>query len=942
MMSLNKQASMKSWNESSYLDGANAAYLEDLYEEYQRDPSAFNGELADLLKQLSDGPAEAEHSKIREQFKALADAPRAQQVAATPEALKHAKNQAGVSSLINAYRSYGHTQATLDPLDLDVRPKMKRLNLDYHGLSGCESLEFNTDSFYGLSGSHKLSEIQASLHRTYCQNFTAEYLYVSDTSEFEWLAKRIEENQGKASFSNENKKQILSKLTAAEGLEKYLGRRYVGQKRFSLEGGDSLIPLLDYIISDSPSHNVEEAMIGMAHRGRLNVLVNILGKSPTELFDEFEGKHQDTTHMGDVKYHMGFSSNLNLGDNKLFHLSLAFNPSHLEIVDPVVQGAVRAKQRRRKDKERKTVLPILIHGDAAFCGQGVVMETFAMSQARGFKTGGTIHVVINNQIGFTTDHPILSTAQHYCTDIAKMVQAPVLHVNGDDPEAVVFAAQIALDYRIKFKKDIVIDLVCYRLHGHNESDEPSATQPLMYKTIKAHATPRAIYAEKIIQEGVLSSQEAKDLLHGYQDALDQGEPVSQATNDLTGYQYAANWQPYLQTHWRDSFKTDYSVEKLKAYGEILFRAPEGFALQPQVKKVMNDRLKAIETGEGVDWGTAENLAYASLLDQGFPMRLCGQDSCRGTFAHRHAVFHDQANGDTYTPLQHINEKQSPIIIINSILSEEGVLGFEYGYASAEPDNLVVWEAQFGDFVNGAQVVIDQFIAAGEQKWGRMCGLVMLLPHGYEGMGAEHSSARLERFLQLCAQDNMQICIPSTPAQIYHLIRRQMLRSYRKPLIVMTPKSMLRHKLVVSSLDDLANGSYQLVIPEIDTLQSKKVTKVLLCSGKVYYDLLIKRRDQNIENIALIRIEQLYPFPDVEVKQILADYPQAKEVIWCQEEPMNQGAWYSIRHRIEECITAKQTLRYVGRGFASAPAVGVAALHVKEQTDLVNDALGIKQ
>lgn len=934
---------MDALQQESYLGGNNALYLEQLYEQYLQDPNSVSDSWKNYFStDDSSVQQQVNHSEVRAQFANYAAKPTAfSSGEISPQVHAYAEKQAQVYRLISAYRMYGHHHADLDPIAISERMDDASLALSHYGLEGDENVSFEVGNLCGLDGKHKLSDIVAVLKRTYCGHLAIEYKHITNMEEVEWIQKRIETHQAQPQLNDNERKSILRDLTAAEGLEKYLGRRYVGQKRFSLEGGDSLIPLLHDMTKQGFDCDIKEIIIGMAHRGRLNVLVNILGKKPVDLFQEFEGSNVVESRMGDVKYHLGFSSTIRK-DDKEIHMSLACNPSHLEIVSPVVQGAARAKQRRRKDKNREEVLPIVLHGDAAFAGQGVVMEAFAMSQARGFKVGGTIHVVINNQVGFTTSNPLDARSSLYCTDVAKMIQAPVLHVNGDDPEAVVLAARIALEYRTRFHKDVVIDMICYRLHGHNESDEPSATQPVMYKNIKAHSTPRALYANRLIEQGLVDKAYADGLVKSYQAALDNSETVSDATDDISSYEYAANWKPFLDQPWRVNY--DASIEK-SALSEIatkLYTIPEGFELQAQVKKVMADRLKMAKGELAVDWGFAENLAYATLLEDEFPIRICGEDVGRGTFAHRHAVLHDQVHGADYTPLQHMKENQASFIIINSLLSEEGVLAFEYGFASTEPSNLVVWEAQFGDFANCAQVVIDQFISSGEQKWGKLCGLVMLLPHGYEGMGAEHSSARLERYLQLCGHENMQVCVPSTPAQIYALLRRQMVRKYRKPLIVMTPKSLLRHKLATSSLDELARAHYDVMIPEVDNLDTDHVNRVVLCCGKVYYDLLAKRREEKIINIALIRIEQLYPFPKDEVLAELKNYSNASDVVWCQEEPKNQGAWFSVQNRIQACLHENQTLQFIGRAEAAAPAVGYKSVHDREQKTLVNAALKLQK
>jgi 2-oxoglutarate dehydrogenase E1 component len=939
MSSTKEQKSMQELWQNAYLYGGNAAYLETLYDKYLDDPNSVPREWRDTFQTMCVGASnEVNHSRIREHFKCLAQTVKGGMVA-DADGLQQAQRQAQVQRLIAGYRNDGHLHARLDPLKLKQRKCMHTLDLAYYGLDKFTQQVFHAGDFKGLKGNFKLQKIVDALEKTYCGSIGCEFSHIANTSSHEWLCRHIESHLGQPKLSVVEKKRALEKLVAANGLEKYLGRKYVGQKRFSLEGGDSLIPLLDTVISTSSCYSMRECVIGMAHRGRLNVLINILGKSPQDLFDEFEGKskHYKPDYANDVKYHMGFSSNIMLNDKNI-HLALAFNPSHLEIVGPVVEGSTRARQRRRKDKLRKEVLPLIIHGDAAFAGQGVVMETFAMSQARGFRTGGTIHVVINNQIGFTTAHPLDSRTGLYCTDIAKMVQAPIIHVNGDDVETVVMVAKLAAEYRETFHQDIVIDLVCYRRHGHNESDEPAATQPLMYQAIKKHPVAEEIYYQQLLNEKIIDQAGYAQLDKDYKAALDKGAPVAGTSEHSEHYEYAVNWAPYLQSSPAKDIKTAISLNAIKQYSKAMLSLPEGFTLQAQVQKIMLNRAKMTAGELPIDWGYAENMAYASLLDQGFPLRLCGQDSGRGTFAHRHAMLHGQTDGKIYTPLQHISDKQASCIVIDSILSEEAVLAFEYGFSTAEPDNLVIWEAQFGDFANGAQVVIDQFIASGEQKWSRLCGLVMLLPHGYEGMGAEHSSARLERYLQLCAQDNMQICVPSNAAQIFHLLRRQMLRPLRKPLIVMSPKSLLRNKLASVSLKDLTEGCFQEVVPEVDKQELESVSRVILCSGKVYYDLLQKRRENKLSSAAIIRLEQLYPFPQQALTLLLKHYKHVDDIVWCQEEPKNQGAWYAIRHFLEECLQENQKISYVGRASSAAPAVGVPSIHKQEQATLVAEAL----
>jgi 2-oxoglutarate dehydrogenase E1 component len=672
------------------------------------------------------------------------------------------------------------------------------------------------------------------------------------------------------------------------------------------------------------------------------VLVNTFGKNPRELFDEFEGKKKVELGSGDVKYHQGFSSNVMTAGGEV-HLAMAFNPSHLEIVSPVVEGSVRARQDRRNDSVGDKVLPISLHGDAAFAGQGVVLETFQMSQTRGFKTGGTVHIVINNQVGFTISNPLDARSTEYATDVAKMIQAPILHVNGDDPEAVVFVTQLAIDYRMQFKRDVVIDLVCYRRRGHNEADEPSGTQPLMYQQITKQRTTRELYAEALVNSGALTADAAQAQVDEYRNALDNGMHVVKSLVKEPNKELFVDWRPYLGHAWTARHDTSFDLKTLQELSAKLMELPEGFVVQRQVQKIYEDRQKMQAGGLPINWGYAETMAYATLAFEGHPIRMTGQDIGRGTFSHRHAVLHNQKDASTYIPLQNLYAGQPRFDLYDSFLSEEAVLAFEYGYSTTSPNALVIWEAQFGDFANGAQVVIDQFITSGEHKWGRLCGLTMLLPHGYEGQGPEHSSARLERYLQLCAEHNIQVCVPTTPAQIYHLLRRQVIRPLRKPLVVLTPKSLLRHKLAISTLEDLAHGSFQTVIPEIDTLDAAKVTRLVLCSGKVYYDLLEKRRAEGREDIAIVRIEQLYPFPEDDLMEAIAPYGNLTNVVWCQEEPMNQGAWYSSQHHLRRSIgnhNRNLVLEYAGRDASAAPACGYASMHAEQQEKLLQDAFTV--
>ncbi|MBA2650622.1 MAG: 2-oxoglutarate dehydrogenase E1 component [Legionella sp.] len=924
---------------SAYLSGGSMAYVDSLYEDYLLDPNSLPADwkaVFDAFPKVKGAAKEVPHKEIRNYFLQQVRQPSSSKVTQHVDS-----KQYQVANLINAFRTYGHLAAKLDPLGLAHANPVPNLGLAYHELS-----KEDKDSIFYVgtdfnSTKISLGELDKALHETYCGSIGIEYMHLFSTEETKWWQYKMESVRARPSFDAETKLNLLKDLIAADGLERYLGTRYVGQKRFSLEGGDALIPLMKNILNKAGKEDVKEVVIGMAHRGRLNVLVNVLGKEPGELFQEFEGKIQ-VDRTGDVKYHQGFSSYIKTNSSNILHVVLAFNPSHLEIISPVVEGSVRARLRRRNDlAEKNSVIPVVIHGDAAFAGQGVVMETFNFSQAPGYCTGGTIHIVVNNQIGFTTN-PADARSTPYCTDVAKMVEAPVLHVNGDDPEAVIFATQLAFDFRMKFKRDVVIDLVCYRRQGHNEADEPAVTQPCMYKQIKNMRPLREIYAEQLIKEDILTSDEAIKLVDAYRDRLDKGETVVELFPDEFNGKYSANWAPYLQGKWTDKADTTISKESLYVLTKQLQTIPDTFHLHPVVIRLLADRQKMTEGEIPMNWGYAENLAFASLLQEGYGVRLSGQDSGRGTFGHRHAVLHDIETGEFYTPLKNISKKiNRPFDVIDSVLSEEAVLAFEYGYSSSEPDFLDIWEAQFGDFANGAQVVIDQFISSGEQKWGRLCGLVMMLPHGYEGQGPEHSSARLERFMQLCAQHNIQVCTPTTPAQIFHLLRRQMLRDFRKPLIIMTPKSLLRHKLAVSSLDDLIKGKFYNIIPEIDAINAQKITKVVLCCGKVYYDLLQMRRDKALKHVAIIRIEQLYPFPIEELQAELGKYPQANTVVWCQEEPQNQGVWFSSQHNMIECLRPKQDLIYVGREVAAAPAVGSPVLHAQQQQALVEKALSPK-
>jgi 2-oxoglutarate dehydrogenase E1 component len=934
---------------TSHIAGGNAEYVEALYESYLQDPNGVSPEWRDYFDKLPLVQSDAgtlhdlPHSVLRERFARISkmrmrtDAT----VANDSHATDYERKQVRVVQLISAYRQRGHQQASLDPLALTSRPAVPDLDLAFHELSEADlDTTFQVGTLYFGRSEATLSQIRDDLQRTYCGTVGAEFMHIVNTEERHWIMSRMEAVRSAPEFTREQRLNILRQINGAEGLERSLGSKYPGTKRFGLEGGESLIPMLSEAIQRVGGYGAKEICMGMAHRGRLNVLVNILGKNPIELFDEFEGRVA-YIGSGDVKYHQGFSSNMMTPGGEV-HLALAFNPSHLEIVSPVVEGSVRARQDRRQDPVGNTVVPIVIHGDASFAGQGVVMETFQMSQTRAYRTGGTLHIVLNNQIGFTTSEPNDARSTEYCTDIAKMVQAPIFHVNGDDPEAVVFVTQLAVDFRNQFQKDVVIDLVCYRRRGHNEADEPSVTQPRMYETIKGHPTTRDIYARRLIQEALLSEQEDAEWVEHYRQALEQNQPLVSSLVSEPNKELFVDWSPYLNHRWDVAADTRVSMSELKTLSERMGDTPAGFSVHRVVRKLLDDRLKMGAGAQEVNWGFAEIMAYASLLQAGYPVRLTGQDVGRGTFSHRHAVLHNQKEEGTWIPLQSVSDEQAPFQIFDSLLSEEAVLAFEYGYATTSPGGLVIWEAQFGDFANGAQVVIDQFISSGENKWSRLCGLTMLLPHGYEGQGPEHSSARLERFLQLCAEDNIQVCIPTTPAQVFHMLRRQAIRPLRSPLIVMTPKSLLRHKEAISQLEELAEGTFQTVIDETDDLDPSAVKRVIFCSGKVFYDLRAARREREIADIAIVRIEQMYPFPRLDLLEVLARYPNVEDAVWLQEEPKNQGAWYAMQSRMASVVQRHKVdvfLRYVGREPSASAAAGYSALHLREQEKFIDEALG---
>ncbi len=930
--------SLRELYESSPFSSAQAPYVEEQYERFLADPASVSSEWREFFQPFQGAARSAGRPTAARPGPGAPGRVTAQAAAAAASA--DGEKQAAVSRMIRFYANRGHLIADIDPLGLMQRPMPKVLDPAYVGLAESDmNTVFHTGSrTAGVDKQMKLSEILRQLRHIFTGRIGAEFAHVSTSEERLWLQDRFQDGRLNHRFTTEERLNFLWQLSAAEGLERYLHTKYVGQKRFSLEGGDALIPLLDDIVQKGGASAIEEIVIGMAHRGRLNVLVNVLGKSPSMLFSEFEGKqeHDASTGSGDVKYHKGFSADLRTTGGNV-HVVLAFNPSHLEVVDPVVEGSVRARQEQRGDATGATILPLLIHGDAAFAGQGVVTETMQLSRATGFATGGTLHVVINNQIGFTTG-PADARSTLYCSDVAKMIEAPIFHVNADDPEAVVFVARLALDYRMKFRKDVVIDLVCYRRHGHNEADEPAATQPLMYQAIRSHPTARQIYGRQLEQDGLLDEGQAARIMEDYRRGLDENRPQARAFAGTSGNKFTVDWSRYIHGDWSRQVPTAVDRARMDGLAKTLTRPPPGFTLHPRVQRVVDDRERMYADEMPLDWGAAETMAYATLLTDGYDVRLTGQDSARGTFFHRHAVWHDPATGKVDIPLARVAGAKVRFSVTDSTLSEEAVLGFEYGYSTTDPTTLVIWEGQFGDFVNGAQVIVDQFITSGEAKWGRVSGITLFLPHGYEGQGPEHSSARLERFLQLSAEMNQQVCVPSTPAQMFHMLRRQMLRALRKPLIVMTPKSLLRHKLSVSTMKELAEGRFQPVIDEIDPVETARVRRVVFCSGKVYYDLLEQRRTEKDPEVVLVRIEELYPFPADEYQAVLDRYAGAVDIVWCQEEPQNQGAWYQIRHRLQAPLDAKRSLRYAGRESAAAPATGLYAIHQREQAGLVAAAL----
>lgn len=941
---------MKEEQSTSYLFAGNAPYVEQMYEDYLKHPQLVPENWRNWFNALQHVPAadgsnrhDVAHSPIISSY-----LERARQgpfrTIVSPVSSEIDRKRVGAQLLTAGYRILGSRWANLDPLQRHPRPNIPELDPRFYGFTDADmDLVFNISNTYFGPETASLRDLLNFLHQTYCRSIGAEFMYISDPAQKRWMQQRLESIHATPEFDAEKKKHLLERLTAAEGLERHMHTKYVGQKRFSLEGSESFLPALDELIQHAGNKGIQEIVIGMAHRGRLNVLVNTLCKMPHELFSEFGEEQASALPSGDVKYHQGFHRDVSTPGGPV-HISLAFNPSHLEVVNSVVEGSARARMDRVQDTDGYQVLPVLVHGDAAFAAQGIVMETLNLAQTRGYSTGGTVHIVINNQIGFTTSDPRDTRSTLYCTDVVKMIEAPVLHVNGDDPEAVLLATQIALDFRMEFSKDVVVDILCFRKLGHNEQDTPALTQPLMYKKIAEHPGVRRLYADKLIAQDLLKEKDAQKMVTDFRQSMEANINPATATITHIKNKSSTEWLPFINKRWTDFAETLVPLSELQRLAEVVTYIPDDFELHPLAKRVLKDR-QAMGRGEiNVDWGMGEHLAYASLLSSGYPVRLSGQDSGRGTFAHRHAVLHDQnteQDGDgTYIPLQHLSDKQAHCTIIDSVLCEAAALGFEYGYSTAAPNTLTIWEAQFGDFANGAQVIIDQFISSGEVKWGRASGLVLMLPHGYEGQGPEHSSARLERFLQLCADNNMQVVQPSTVAQIFHLLRLQMIRVFRKPLVILTPKSLLRHPLASSPIEELANGAFQTVIGETDTsIIPENVTRVLACSGKIYYDLVQERKDREKSDTAIIRVEQLYSFPHKNFGDELRKFNNLKEVVWVQDEPQNQGAWFQIQHNILAQMRVGQNLAFAGRPASASPAVGYYYKHIAQQKELLSHAFG---
>jgi 2-oxoglutarate dehydrogenase E1 component len=943
---------------TSFLDGANATYLAELYARYEADPTSLGPEWQSFFASLGD---EASDVLADARGPSWGSAEAALPVPAAPrgslpeqQAVDAARDTLGARLLIRAYRTRGHLIAKLDPLELTTRREHPELKPKTYGFTRADyDRPIYIGAAFGLEFA-SLRQVLDILKRTYAGPIGFEYMHISDPDQRAWIQDRIEGMDKEVRFTEQGKRAILTKLIEAEGCERFLDVKYTGTKRFGLDGGESMVPALEQIIKRGGQLGLREIVVGMPHRGRLNVLANVMAKPWRAIFNEFRGgsaQPDDVEGSGDVKYHLGASSDREFDENRV-HLSLTANPSHLEIVDPVVLGKVRAKQDQMADKERKTVLPLLLHGDAAFAGQGVVAECLGLSGLRGHRTGGSIHFIVNNQIGFTTA-PRFSRSSPYPSDVAKMIDAPIFHVNGDDPEAVVYVTKIATEFRQQFGKPVVIDMFCYRRHGHNEADEPAFTQPLMYQRIREHPSVVEIYADRLIEQGIFTREEIQGLQAKFRAYLEEEFAASEA--------YRPNRADWLDGRWSGIGHaeegarrglTGVDLDVLRQVGRKITTIPKNFTPHKTIARIMANRSKMIDEGRGIDWATAEALAFGTLLVEGFKVRLSGQDSERGTFSQRHSVLMDQLNEKKYTPLKHITKEQAEFEVINSMLSEEAVLGFEYGYSLAEPNALVLWEAQFGDFANGAQVVVDQFISSGERKWLRMSGLVLLLPHGYEGQGPEHSSARLERYLQLCAEDNWQIVNCTTPANYFHALRRQLHRQFRKPLVLMTPKSLLRHKKVVSNLDVFGPESsfHRLLWDDaqiksdepIQLVPDDEIRRVVLCSGKVYYDLYDEREKRGLNDIYLLRIEQLYPFPARALIQELSRFKDA-EMVWCQEEPKNMGAWSFIEPNLSwvlDHIGAKhRRTRYAGRPSSAATATGLTSKHLRELKAFLDEALG---
>jgi 2-oxoglutarate dehydrogenase E1 component len=973
---------------TSFLYGGNAAYIEDLYARYEKDPSSVDAEWQSFFQSLKDDPASvaknargaswkkpnwplrangdlvaALDGNWAETEKAIGDKIKAKaQVRgvdlSTADVQQATRDSIHALMLIRAYRARGHFHAKLDPLGLEPEKNEEELDPRTYGFEEADmDRKIFLDKVLGLEFA-TMREIIAIVRRTYCQTLGVEFMHISDPAQKAWIQERIEGKDKEITFTREGKRAILNKLVEAEGFEKFLDVKYTGTKRFGLDGGESLIPALEQIIKRGGQLGVKEIVFGMAHRGRLNTLTQVMGKPHRVLFHEFKGGSatpDEVEGSGDVKYHLGASSDREFDGNKV-HLSLAPNPSHLEIVDPVVLGKVRAKQDQlgATPEDRSMALPLLIHGDAAFAGQGVVAECFGLSELKGYRTGGSLHFIVNNQIGFTT-YPRYSRSSPYPSDVAKMIEAPIFHVNGDDPEAVVFAAKVAIEYRQKFAKPVVIDMFCYRRFGHNEGDEPAFTQPLMYKKIRSHPSTLDLYARKLIGEGVVTEGEVDKMKADWRARLEAEHEAGQG--------YKPNKADWLDGRWAGlkaggeideprRGNTGVEIDALKEIGRKITALPKDFHAHRTIQRFLDNRRKTIESGEGIDWATAEALAFCTLLEEGHPVRLSGQDCERGTFSQRHSVLFDQETEARYTPFNHLSDKQARYEVLNSMLSEEAVLGYEYGYSTTEPNALTLWEAQFGDFANGAQVVFDQFISSAERKWLRMSGLVCLLPHGYEGQGPEHSSARLERFLQMCAEDNMQVANCTTPANYFHILRRQLKREIRKPLILMTPKSLLRHKRATSRLEEMGAGTsfHRVLFDDAEILKGEtiklaadsKIRRVVLCSGKVYYDLYEEREKRGIDDIYLMRVEQLYPFPTKALVHDLARFKHA-EIVWCQEEPRNMGSWFFVdtflRWVLEQIGAKHKTVRYAGRPAAAATATGLMSKHLAQLKQLLDEALG---